>query len=72
MVSLFQGIKLKDFPENSFHIKSDHIPSFSPYSVRIWENTDQKISEYGHFSRSVLFLNFSNIVRDNLDVRDAC
>ena len=23
----------------------------SPYSVRIWENTDQKNSVFGHFSR---------------------
>ena len=23
------------------------------YSVRMWENTDQNNSEYGHFSRSV-------------------
>ena len=23
---------------------------FSQYSVRMWENTDQKNSEYGHFS----------------------
>ena len=27
--------------------------STSPYSVRMWENTDQENSEYGHFSRSV-------------------
>ena len=26
--------------------------SYSPYSVRMRENTDQKNSEYGHFSRS--------------------
>ena len=26
--------------------------SVSPYSVQIQENTDQKISEYVHFSRS--------------------
>ena len=36
----------------------------SPYSVRIRENTDQKNSEYGHFSRSVncfiFFLVFNN------------
>ena len=25
----------------------------SPYSVRMWENTDQNNSEYGQFSRSV-------------------
>ena len=29
------------------------IRSMSPYSVRMWENTDQKNSEYGHFSLSV-------------------
>ena len=28
---------------------------YSPYSVRMRENTDQKNSEYGHFSRSVVF-----------------
>ena len=34
-------------------VKSVRIRSFSvPYSVRMQENTDQKISEYGHFSRS--------------------
>ena len=27
--------------------------SISPYSVQIWENTDQKNSEYGHFSHKV-------------------
>ena len=26
----------------------------SPYSVRMWENTDQKNSEYGDFSRSAI------------------
>ena len=29
------------------------ILSISPYSIRMRENTDQKNSEYGHFSRSV-------------------
>ena len=29
------------------------IRSISPYSVRMWENTDQNNSEYGYFSRSV-------------------
>ena len=29
------------------------IRSMSPYSVRMWENNDQKNSEYGHFSLSV-------------------
>ena len=46
--------------------KSVHIQSYSglsfpacglnteryPYSVRLWENTDQNNSEYGHFLRS--------------------
>ena len=39
-------------------MKSVHFRSFSgPYSVRIRENTDQKNSEYGHFSRSVSITN---------------
>ena len=29
-----------------------HFPAFGLYSVRMRENTDQKNSEYGHFSRS--------------------
>ena len=28
----------------------------SPYSCRMRENTDQKNSEYGHFLRSVIFI----------------
>ena len=57
----------KFFSQNSFSVynyhcvKSDRICSFSgayflripSYSVRMRENTDQKNSEYGHFSRSV-------------------
>ena len=35
------------------NIKSVRIRSFSgPYSIWMWGNTDQKNSEYGHFSRS--------------------
>ena len=29
------------------------IQSISPYPVQMWENTDQKNSEYGDFSHSV-------------------
>ena len=42
----------------SAHIQSYqglHFPAFGLnliYSVRMWENTDQNISEYGHFLRS--------------------
>ena len=38
-----------------YHIWTEYgeIRSIFPYSVRIWENTDQNNSEYGHFSRSV-------------------
>ena len=36
---------------------------FSPYSVQIWENTDQKNSEYGHFSRCVWDNISSNLVK---------
>ena len=38
---------------NKHCVKSVHIQSFSGrYSVRMWKNTDQKNSEYGHLSRS--------------------
>ena len=33
---------------------------FSPYSVRMRENTDQKNSEYGHFSQSESFVKISH------------
>ena len=38
-----------------FRIRTEYgeIQSISPYSVRMRANTDQKNSEYGHFSRSV-------------------
>ena len=37
-------------------VKSVRICSFScPYSVRMQENTDQKISEYGYFSRRATY-----------------
>ena len=32
------------------------LQSKSPYSVRMWENMDQKNSEHGHFLRSVMIL----------------
>ena len=32
------------------------IRSISPYSARMWENTDQNNSQYGHFLRSVFAL----------------
>ena len=32
----------------------------SPYSVRMWKNTDQKNSEYGHFLRTENLLRESN------------
>ena len=37
-----------------FRIQTEYgeLQSISPYSVRMRENTDQKNSEYGHFSRS--------------------
>ena len=39
-------------------MKSIRIQSFSgPYSIRMWESTDQKNSEYGHFSPSVVLPN---------------
>ena len=45
---------------------------FSPYSVRMRENADQKNSEYRHFLRSVYFNHFnvkcSKMVRHNLKI----
>ena len=39
-------------------LNSVHIRSFSgPFSVQMRENMDQKISEYKHFSRSVICKN---------------
>ena len=40
--TVFSGIQ----PENGV------MQSISPYSVRMQENSDQKNSEYGHFSHS--------------------
>ena len=36
------------------HIRTEYgeIRSISPYSARMWENTDQNNSKYGHFSSS--------------------
>ena len=42
-------------------VKSVHVwSSFGPYSVRIRKNTDQKNSDYGHFSRSACFSRLEN------------
>ena len=36
-------------------VKSVRIRSYSgPYSVRMWKNTDQNNTEYGHFLHSVI------------------
>ena len=40
----------------------------SPYSVQIWQNTEQKTSDYGHFSRSAtneVFIFVTIIVIEN-------
>ena len=42
-VSVFGVILVRIFP---------HLLRISPYSVRMWENTDQNNSKYGHFLRS--------------------
>ena len=47
------------------HIRTEYGKMFriSPYTVQMWENTDQKISEYGHFSRSIALEDFSSLFR---------
>ena len=44
---------------SSIRSKYGEIRSISPYSVRMRENTDQKNSEYGHFSRSEILNNMN-------------
>ena len=55
-MSVFGVFLVRVFP----HL--DWILRFSPYSVRMRENTDQKNSEYGHFSHSVHFECFFQII----------
>ena len=43
-------------------IEYGEILPISPYSVQMRENADQNNSEYGHFSRSVVFL---DLVRES-------
>ena len=38
------------------------IHHISTYSVRMWENTDQNNSEYGHFSRSAFCQNSEQVI----------
>ena len=62
-ISLFQITLREKCPHSGFFwsvfscLRTEYgeMRSISPYSVRIRENTDQKNSEYGHFSRSVSF-----------------
>ena len=42
--------------------KYGEIQSIFPHLIRMWENTDQKNSQFGHFSRSVTF---SEIIPQN-------
>ena len=44
-------------------IEYGDIRSISPYSVRIWENTDQKNSKYEHFSRNESWVGTNFIVQ---------
>ena len=41
---------------SSIRTEYGEIQSISPYSARKWENADQNISEYGHFSHSASLL----------------
>ena len=50
-----KSVRIWSFLVRIFHIQTEYreIRSISPYSVRMRENTDQQISEYEYFSRSV-------------------
>ena len=71
------------YPTNTrrlFHVKTTWKKLFPrrfnvEYTSCVWRKLDgQLFSEraIGRFFRKNLFLNFSNIVKDNLDARDAC
>ena len=51
-----KGLYSEMFWSVSFGIRGEYGEIFhiSPYTVRMWKNMDQKISEYGHFSRNVI------------------
>ena len=54
-VSLREKCPYSEFFWSAFsHIRTEYkeILRISPYPVQVRENTDQKNSEYGHFSRS--------------------
>ena len=54
--------------EKSARIRSfygSYLLRISPYSVRMWENTDQKNSKYGHIDA---FESLSNLVSDNCHI----
>ena len=54
-----KSVQIRSFSWSVFsRIRTEYgkIRSMSPYSVRMRENTDQKNSAFGHFSRSVLSL----------------
>ena len=52
-------------------IEYGEIRSIAPYLVRMRENTDQKNSECGHFSRSVCYFSMFNRC-SNLSIVDIC
>ena len=43
-------------------VLNTEILRISPYLVQMQENTDQKISEYGHFSRNEINLPGTNLI----------
>ena len=50
-VSVFGVFLVRIFPHSDWRRRDTP----SPYSVQMWKNSDQKISKYGHFSRSASF-----------------
>ena len=52
--TLFEKCPYLEFSWSLFsciRIEYGDMSSISPYSVQTWENTDQKNSKYGYFSR---------------------
>ena len=54
------------YSEFSWSVFSRIRTEYALYSVRMWENTDQKNSEYWHFSRSERFVDTLTLLVNNL------
>ena len=57
--SVFRVFSVRIFPHSAWIRRDTEIPCISRYSVRMRENTNQKIFEYGRFSYSETWCKFN-------------